>query len=82
MRETPFNVVRREDLDPICPHCNEQLAEVRYVWVARDNLTLDFRVRLRKEIDQLVTAERKREELDVFARLTWRRAKERNAFIN
>ena len=61
---------------------NEQLAEVRYVWVARDNLTIDFRVRYRKEIDQLTTAERKREELDMFARLTWRRTKERNAFIN
>ncbi len=61
---------------------NERLAEVRYVWVARDNLTVDFRVRLRKEIDQLITADRKREELDVFARVTWRRTKERNAFIN
>ena len=61
---------------------NERLAEARYVWVAKDNLTFDFRVRFRKEIDQLVTAERKREEVDVFARLTWRRTKERNAFIN
>jgi len=23
-------VVRREDLDPICPHCNKRLAEVYY----------------------------------------------------
>jgi hypothetical protein len=61
---------------------NERLAEIRYVWVARDNLTIDFRVRYRKEIDQLITAERKREELDMFARLTWRRTKERNAFLN
>jgi hypothetical protein len=61
---------------------NEQLAEIRYVWVAHSSLTFDFRVRYRKEIDQLVTAERKREEIDAFARLTWRRTKERKAFIN
>ena len=30
MSETPFNVIRREDLDPICPHCNEKLPEVYY----------------------------------------------------
>ena len=61
---------------------NERLAEIRYVWVARDNLTVDFRVRYRKELDQLVTAERRREEVDAFARITWRRTKERNAFVN
>jgi hypothetical protein len=61
---------------------NERLAEIRYVRVARPSLTLDFRVRYRKEIDQLMTAERKREEIDAFARLTWRRTRERNAFIN
>ena len=28
--DRPFNVVRREDLDPICPHCNARLTEVYY----------------------------------------------------
>lgn len=26
--EKPFNIVRREDLVPLCPHCNEALPEV------------------------------------------------------
>jgi len=30
MRETPFQAVRREDLDPVCPYCNEQITEVYY----------------------------------------------------
>ena len=30
MRETPFQAVRREDLDPVCPHCDEPIAEVYY----------------------------------------------------
>jgi phage terminase large subunit GpA-like protein len=25
---TPFNVVERDDLDPTCPHCGEEIAEV------------------------------------------------------
>ncbi len=28
MNETPFTVVKREDLVPICPHCEEPIAEV------------------------------------------------------
>ncbi len=61
---------------------NERLAEIRYVWVARDNLTVDFRLRYREEIDQLTSAERKREEFDAFVRLTWRQTTERDAFVN
>lgn len=30
MIETPFNVVRREDLEPVCPHCERKLAEIYY----------------------------------------------------
>ena len=30
MTETPFQVVRRDDLNPVCPHCDKQLAEVYY----------------------------------------------------
>ena len=30
MREAPFHVVHREDLDPICPHCGKALTEVYY----------------------------------------------------
>ena len=30
MMETPFNVIHREDLDPVCPHCNEKLSEIYY----------------------------------------------------
>jgi uncharacterized protein with PIN domain len=28
MAEVPFNIVKREDLAPVCPHCNEELTEV------------------------------------------------------
>jgi hypothetical protein len=30
VRETPFTIVRREDLDPLCPHCHKSLSEVYY----------------------------------------------------
>jgi hypothetical protein len=30
VRETPFNVVVRNDLDPLCPHCGKRLTEVYY----------------------------------------------------
>ena len=51
---------------------NERLIEARYVWVMSDRLTFDTRIRHRQELDQLITAERKRSELDGFVRLTWR----------
>lgn len=28
MSDAPFNVVKRDDLTPICPHCSETLPEV------------------------------------------------------
>lgn len=28
MTDSPFNVVKREDLVPRCPHCEEELTEV------------------------------------------------------
>jgi len=30
MADTPFNIVRREDLKPVCPHCDKALSEVYY----------------------------------------------------
>jgi hypothetical protein len=49
---------------------NEELSEVRYVWRYRDNKTIEIKVRHRNELDQLVTAQHKRDELDVFVRMT------------
>ncbi len=51
---------------------NERLLELRYVWVATKRLTFDARIRERKELEELTSAVRKRRELDVFLRLTWR----------
>jgi hypothetical protein len=28
MTETPFNVIKRDDLVPLCPHCARELNEV------------------------------------------------------
>jgi hypothetical protein len=28
MADAPFNVVTRDDLDPVCPHCTQPLTEV------------------------------------------------------
>jgi len=28
MTDTPFNVVKRDDLIPLCPHCERELPEV------------------------------------------------------
>lgn len=61
---------------------NERLVELRYVWVASPSYTIDFRLRHREELEQLVTADHKRRELDVFARVTWRLRTERRAFVN
>ena len=51
---------------------NEELLEVRYLWKKSSRLTIEVRARLRKELDRLNTAVRKREEIDGFVRLTWR----------
>lgn len=61
---------------------NEFLAELRYVWVVNPSLTFDFRVRHREELDQLISAEHKRKELDIFARFTWRLRTERRTLLN
>lgn len=28
MNDRPFTIVKREDLNPVCPHCEEELPEV------------------------------------------------------
>jgi hypothetical protein len=30
MPEKPLNLVRREDVNPVCPHCNQSLPDVFY----------------------------------------------------
>jgi len=50
---------------------NESLVEIRYQWRKTKNLALDFRVRQREELEQLVFGDRKRKELDFFIRFTW-----------
>lgn len=49
---------------------NESLAEIRYQWRKSKNLALDFRIRNRRELEQLSLSDRKREELDFFLRFT------------
>ena len=56
---------------------NEQLAEIRYVWVPNERLTVDTRLRRREELEMLIGAEQKRKEYDLFVRLTWRFRKDR-----
>ncbi len=50
---------------------NEQALEFRYMWRRSRNLALDVRGRWREELEQLASATRKQEELNVFARFTW-----------
>jgi hypothetical protein len=50
---------------------NEWLAEIRYQWRKTKDLALDFRVRRREELEQLVSSDQKQNELDFFVRLTW-----------
>jgi len=45
--ETPFNVGRREDLEPVCPHCERKLAEIYYKskgpgWFVFPSTAVDF----------------------------------------
>ncbi len=51
---------------------NEELSEIRYVWRYRENKTFEIRVRQRDELDQLLTAQNKRNDLDLFVRMTSR----------
>ncbi len=50
---------------------NESLAEIRYQWRKSRQLAFDFRIRQRKELEQLALTVGRQEELDVFLRLTW-----------
>jgi hypothetical protein len=50
---------------------NESLVELRYQWRRSRKLAFDFRIRKRKELEQLVSADRKLEEFDFFIRFTW-----------
>jgi hypothetical protein len=49
---------------------NEELAEVRYVWTYRENKTLEIRAGRRKELDQLLTAQNRHNDFDLFVRIT------------
>lgn len=50
---------------------NEKGFEVRYQWRPLNRPAIDFRVRWREDLEQQVTAVRKRERFDAFLRLTW-----------
>jgi hypothetical protein len=56
---------------------NEQLVELRYVWVARPRLTIDARIRYREELKQQADAVRPRSGTDVFLRFTMRFRRDR-----
>ncbi len=51
---------------------NEEQIEIRYRWAPREDLLLELRARSREDLDARVSADRKRDRLDLFARLTWR----------
>jgi len=51
---------------------NQQLLELRYVWVATKDLTVDARIRRQEDLDQFTDAVQRRSELDAFVRLTWK----------
>ncbi len=50
---------------------NEQLFEIRYMWLHSQQLTLDIRGRWREDLEQLLTADQKRRSFDIYVRLTW-----------
>ena len=52
---------------------NESLVEIRYLWRKSRRLAFDFRIRRRKELEQQALTAGKRDETDVFIRLTWGR---------
>lgn len=49
---------------------NETLAEIRYQWRRNNGLALDFRIRVREEIEALVLSDGRRREVDFFLRFT------------
>jgi len=50
---------------------NESLTEIRYQWCKNKQLAFDFRIRKRKELEQLALTADRQEEFDFFLRLTW-----------
>ncbi len=50
---------------------NETLIEFRYQWRKSRQLALDFRIRQRKDLEQLALNVSKNQEVDFFLRLTW-----------
>ncbi len=50
---------------------NEELLELRYQWRTEDFPLVEIRIREREDLDQEVTASRKRSEVDGYIRLTW-----------
>jgi hypothetical protein len=50
---------------------NEELFEIRYLWRKTQRFALDIRARRRKDIEQLLNADRRKEEFDVYVRFTW-----------
>ena len=51
---------------------NEEQIELRWSWRPNSDLVVDARVRRRKDLDRLLTANQRSDELDVFVRATWR----------
>jgi hypothetical protein len=51
---------------------NEEQIELRWSWRPNTNLVVDARVRSRKDLDRLLTASQRSDDLDVFVRATWR----------
>ena len=50
---------------------NEESFEIRYQWRPRNRPAFDIRVRWREDLEQQLTAVRKRQRFDAFARVTW-----------
>ena len=50
---------------------NDELFEIRYQWRPRRTLLLEARTRWREDMVGFVGAERSRNELDFYLRLTW-----------
>jgi len=50
---------------------NEELFEIRYLWRKSRQLAIDVRGRWREDLEQLITADRKRDSFDLYVRFTW-----------
>lgn len=51
---------------------NDRLAEARYYWAFSPGYSFDARLRRRQDLEQLVTVDRRRDDVDVFVRVTLR----------